>query len=145
MKKYSNFNQITKNGFRIVKSGKRQRYACKKCKYKFTLPEPGFARTSIDSHVITEALDLFFSDGMSCRKISRHFATRNVSISHAVVILWSKKFMGLIKNYVDNMMPELGNVLSVDEMVLNIRNTEKRQAKDSMIGYGVLLIQRHDF
>jgi len=118
---------LTKNGFRAVKDGKRQRYACKKCGYKFTLPEPGFAKTSKSPHVITEALDLFFSDGMSCRKIARHFATRRISISHVAIIQWSRKFMGLVRDYVSTLMPELGDVLSVDEMVLNIRNVKKRE------------------
>ncbi|MGI0102299.1 MAG: DDE-type integrase/transposase/recombinase [Nitrosotalea sp.] len=119
-------NTMVRNGFRVVKNGtRRQRYSCQQCNYKFVLGENGFSKVSSDPKVITEALNLFLS-GMSYRNIARHIkSVHDLSISHVAISRWLKKYMILVKEYVDSLMPEVSDVWSLDEMMLNVKDTEK--------------------
>ncbi|QUC64164.1 IS1/IS6 family transposase [Nitrosopumilus sp. K4] len=117
---------IVKNGLRKVNNGiKRQRYACKQCSYKFVLGENGFSKVSSDPKIITESINLYMS-GMSFRNISRHIQmTHDQVISHTAIYNWFKKYMGIIREHVDSIMPQTSDVWSLDEMMLNVKNTEK--------------------
>jgi transposase-like protein len=116
---------ICKNGVRKIKNGiKRQRYACKQCKYKFIIGENGFSKVSSDPKIIIEALNLIFS-GVSYRNVARHIRiTYQVKISHVSILNWFKKYTHVIKEYVDSLKPQTSDVWSVDEMVLNVKNTK---------------------
>ncbi|MHB8602010.1 MAG: DDE-type integrase/transposase/recombinase [Nitrosotalea sp.] len=116
---------MKKIGFRTVKKQfKRQRWECKQCHHKFTLHDSGFASMRFSPQVITESLNLFMS-GMSYRNIARHIkSVHDVSVTHVAVLEWVKKYMGIIRKYVDNLKPELGDVWSLDEMMLNVKGTK---------------------
>ncbi len=116
---------IIKIGFRTIKDGvKRLRYQCKQCKYKFILGENGFGKLSSDPRAVTESLNLIFS-GMSYRNTARHISiSHNVKLSHVSILNWSKKYTQIMKEYTDNLIPESSKVWSVDEMVLNVKNTK---------------------
>lgn len=118
-------DQIVKNGFRKVKNdARRQRYKCLGCDYKFILGENGFSKVSSDPHIIVETLNLVMG-GMSYRNISRHvFSVHQVKISHVSIMNWVRKYTQLIKDYVDELIPEYQEVWSVDEMMLNVKDTE---------------------
>ena len=116
-----------KTGFRTVRDEiKRQRYTCLSCKYRFILGENGFRKMKNDPQIIVESLNLIFC-GMSYRDIARHLKeTRSLRISHTSVLNWSRKFMGIIKEYVDSILPPFtSEVWSVDEMMLNVKKTKK--------------------
>src|SRR2546428_6134046 len=121
---------IIKIGFRTVKGGiKRRRYRCKQCNYKFSLGENGFGRVSSDPKIITEALNLVFS-GMSYRNTERHIElSHNVKISHISILNWFRKYTQIMKEYVDNLIPESSKVWSVDEMMLNVKDTNPIKGK----------------
>lgn len=118
-------NQLVKNGFRKVKNGtKRQRYKCLRCDYKFILGENGFSKVSSDPHIIVETLNLVMG-GMSYRNISWHvFTVHQAKISHVSIMNWVRKYTQLMKDYVDKLIPEYQEVWSVDEMMLNVKDTE---------------------
>lgn len=122
--------KIVKNGLRKVSDGKkRQRYACKQCDYKFVLGENGFSKVSSDPKIITESINLYMS-GMSFRNISRHIQmTHDIEISHVAIHNWFRKFMGVIREHVDSIMPQTSDVWSLDEMVLNVKDTKKMEGK----------------
>ena len=48
-----------------------------------------------------------------------------MKISHVSINRWIKKYTEIIKEYVDSLNPELSDVWSLDEMVLNVKNTKK--------------------
>lgn len=116
---------IIRNGFRVVKGGiKRQRFSCDKCKRKFILGENGFSKVSSDPKIITEALNLIFS-GVSFRNTARHLKlTYGRSWSHVAIIKWVRKYSEMMRAFVDTLRPELGDTWHVDEIMLNVRNTE---------------------
>lgn len=121
---------IIKIGFRLVKSGiKKRRYQCKQCKRKFTIYENGFGKLSSDPRIVCEALNLKFS-GLSFRDIERHiFVTHNIKLSHVSILNWFKKYPQIMKEYVDNLIPEASQVWSVDEMMLNVKDTKPIEGK----------------
>ncbi|MGI0101378.1 MAG: DDE-type integrase/transposase/recombinase [Nitrosotalea sp.] len=118
--------EIVKDGYRTVKNEiKRQRYRCKQCKCKFTLNDSGFASMRFDPQIVTESMNLFMS-GMSYRNIARHIkSVHDLSISHVTILDWMKKYMETIKAYVDSLIPELGDVWSLDEMMINVKDTKQ--------------------
>jgi len=116
-----------KTGFRTVRGGiKRQRHTCLSCKYRFIMGENGFRKMKNDPQIIVESLNLIFC-GMSYRDIARHLKeTRNLRISHMTVLKWSRKYMGIIKEYVDSILPPFtSEVWSVDEMMLNVKKNQE--------------------
>ncbi len=117
---------IIKSGFRILKDDtKRQLYKCKQCGYRFNLGESGFSKMSSDPKIISESINLVMS-GVSYRNISRHInSVHGIKISYVSVRNWIKKYTQLIKEYVESFCPTLGDVWSLDEMTLNVKNTEK--------------------
>jgi putative transposase len=125
-----NSTEIVKNGLRIVQNNvRRQRYSCKQCNYKFSFHESGFSGMRFSPKIITETLNLFMS-GMSYRKISRHIkAVHDVKVSHVSVYEWFVKYTEVIRDYVNSLMPELGEVWSLDEMMINVKDTEKMKRK----------------
>ena len=121
---------ITRHGLRKLKNGsKRQKYSCKQCRYRFVLSESGFSKVSSEPKIITESINLHFS-GMSLRKISRHVKiAHGRKISHVAVYKWIGKYMGIIGAYVDSIVPNTGDVWSLDEMMLNVKGTKKLNGK----------------
>lgn len=114
-----------KHGFRLLKNGaRRQRYTCLKCKHRFIVREPGFGNVHSTPNLICEALNLVFS-GMSLRKTAQHLQmVHEISISYASVLYWFKKYVKLIVAYVDTIFPDYHDVWSVDEMMVNVKDTK---------------------
>ncbi len=118
---------LKKSGFRIVNDGtKRQRFRCHNCNFRFILGENGFRKMKNDPQLIVESLNLTLC-GMSYRDIARHLKeTRNLRISHTTVQNWFRKYMRIIKEYLDDLLPpHLSEVWSLDEMMINVKNTKK--------------------
>ena len=64
--------------------------------------------------------------GISYRNIARHiYSTHQVKISYVSIKRWIEKYTYIIKDYVESFYPQLGDVWSLDEMVLNVKNTKK--------------------
>lgn len=79
----------------------------------------------VNPQVISECLNLVMS-GVSYRNTSRHiYSTHEIQISHTAIRDWIKKYTYMIKEYVESFYPELGDVWSLDEMYLNVKNTKK--------------------
>ena len=121
---------VAKDSLRNMKNGsKRQQYSCKQCRYRFVLCRDGFAKVSSDPKIITESINLHFS-GMSLRKISRHVKiAHGREISHVAAYKWIVKYRGIIGAYVDSIVPNTGDVWSLDEMMLNVKGTKKLNGK----------------
>lgn len=111
-----------KGGVRHTKHGTDiQRYSCKDCHYRFAI-NSGFEKARADPKVITAALDLYFK-GISLRKVCDHVKQfHNIEVSHVAVIKWIRKFVRLVKPYVDSIeAPHLSGIYHVDEMMVHVR------------------------
>src|SRR5437868_3718067 len=62
---------------------------------------------------------------MSYRSTARHVGIiHQTRISHTSIANWFTKYVQLRKEYVDRLIPEFQEVWSVDEMMINVKNTE---------------------
>jgi transposase-like protein len=114
-----------KHGVRHTKRGTDiQRYSCKDCHHRFAV-NSGFEKARADPKVITAALDLYFK-GISLRKVTDHVKQfHGIEVSHVAVIKWIRKFVRLVKPYVDSIeAPHLSGVFHVDEMMVHVRKEE---------------------
>jgi len=65
----------------------------------------GFEKYRTTPKVVTAALDLYFK-GVSLRKICDHLRQfYGVKMTHVSVIKWLRKFVDVVKPYVDSMSP----------------------------------------
>jgi len=112
---------------KIVKNGKvnnQQRYKCKDCGKQFINCD-NFDRMRTQKHIIGFALDLFY-DGMSLRKIQRHINYLfKVKVSYYAIQKWITKYSKLVKEYVDTLKADLGDVWHVDETVVKIKGSQR--------------------
>lgn len=112
---------------KIVKIGKsngKQRYKCKSCGKTF-LDDENFAGMRTQKHVIAVAMDLYF-DGMSVRKVQRQITyIFKVKVSQVTIYKWIIKYSKLVKEYVDTLKVELGDVWHTDETVIKIKGKQK--------------------
>jgi len=112
-------DKLVKNSVRHNKSGNIQRYSCKACGYRFS-NNIGFERMKHDPKAITAALDLYFK-GVSQRKIVHHLKQfYDVKITQPCIVKWLRKYVRLVKEYVDQLVPQTSGFIHVDEMKVNV-------------------------
>ena len=108
-----------RNSVRHNKSGDVQRYSCKACGYKFS-SNIGFERMKHDPKAITAALDLYFK-GVSQRKIVHHLKQfYSVKVTQPCIVKWLRKYVSLVKEYTDQLVPQTSGFIHVDEMKVNV-------------------------
>jgi transposase-like protein len=116
-------SKIIKIGIRHNIYGNMQRYLCKDCGHKFVHNE-GFEKTKATPKAITVALDLYFK-GVSQRKIVEHLKMfEGITVTQPCVLKWIRKYIELMKDYVDKFTPQLGGIWHSDETMINVRKTE---------------------
>jgi transposase-like protein len=121
--RYCGSLNVVKIGVRHNFHGDAQRYLCKDCKRKFVQNE-GFEKVKATPKAITIALDLYFK-GVSQRKIVDHLKQfEGVKITQPCVLKWIRKYIELMKDYLDKFTPQLGGMWHSDEMMINVRKTE---------------------
>jgi transposase-like protein len=112
---------------KIVKNGKRnnqQLYKCKECGKQF-YDNDNFDRMRTQKHIIAFAMDLYY-DGMSVRKIQRQISYLfKVKVSQVTVHNWITKYSILVKQYVDTLKADLGDIWHVDETALKVKGKQK--------------------
>ncbi len=112
---------IQKWGWRYCGNGRTQCFKCIACNHRWAAKNIGFEKMHTNPHAITVALDLYFK-GVSLRKIVDHLKQfERVNVSHVAVIKWIKKYVALMRDYVDALHPELSRVFHADETKVNIR------------------------
>lgn len=114
---------VVKIGIRHNIHGDLQRYFCKDCGHKFVHNE-GFEKVKATPKAITIALDLYFK-GVSQRKIVEHLKMfEGVIVTQPCVLKWIRRYIELMKDYLDKFTPQLGGMWHSDETMINVRKTE---------------------
>lgn len=112
---------VVRDGWRKNKSGKIQRFLCRSCGYRF-VNNIGFEKMKNKPKIITLVMDLYFK-GVSYRKIVDHLRQfYGVKISHVAIIKWVRKYVKLMKEYVDSLNPQTSGIWHTDEMAVKIKN-----------------------
>jgi transposase-like protein len=124
--KFCGSENIVKRGYRNTQNGKVQRFFCNDCKRKFII-DVGFERMKATPETVTVALDLYFK-GISMRAIVDHIKQfYNVEVSHVAIYKWIRKYIAMMKKYVDQLVPKVSGIWHSDEMVLNVRNLDNHE------------------
>jgi putative transposase len=114
---------IKKFSIRKNKSGNIQRFLCQNCGKTFSI-NIGFERMKHNPQAITSAMQLYFS-GESLRNTMESLQLLGVEVSHQTVNNWIKKYVGLMKNYVETIVPTVGDTWRADEIYLKVRGNMK--------------------
>jgi len=116
---YCQSSRIVKRGTRKNQRGLTQIFWCKACKRRFVV-DLGFSRMKCSPQVITASLDLFFK-GISLRKIVDHLKQfYNVTVNNSTVLRWTQRYTELMKEYADELLPQVSNKWHADETVENV-------------------------
>lgn len=114
--KFCGSTNIIKRGYRKKGNGKVQRFACKDCGRRFVVNENGFHKMKYNPELVTLTLDLYFK-GISLRKIVDHLRQfYGFKVHYSTVLRWIQKYIELMRSYVDELTPRVGETWQGDEM-----------------------------
>ena len=120
---YCHSSNIKKFELRHNKSGDIQRLLCADCKKTFSV-NIGFEKMKHNPQAVTSAMQLYFS-GESLRNTMKSLRLLGVEVSHKTVSMWIKKYVKLMQNYVDKIVPNVGDTWRADELYVKIRGDMK--------------------
>jgi transposase-like protein len=116
-------SNIVKDGVRKNKRGDIQKFYCRDCKHYFTF-NIGFERMKHNPQAITSAMQLYFS-GESLRNTMKSLRLLGVEVSHQTVYNWINKYVTLMKNYVEKIVPNVSDTWRADELYVKIKGDMK--------------------
>ena len=114
---------IKKAGIRHNKSGEIQRYSCVACGKLFSI-NVGFERMKHNPKAVTAAMQLYFG-GESLRNTQRSLKLIGTVVSHQTICNWITKYTTLMKDYADNLKPNVGDTWRADEVYVKIKGDMK--------------------
>jgi putative transposase len=120
---YCHSANIKKFGVRHNKSGDIQRFLCADCNKTFSV-NIGFERMKHNPKAITTAMQLYFS-GESLRNTMKSLRLLGVEVSHKTVFMWIKKYVKLMKEYAEKLVPNVGDTWRADEVYVKIAGNMK--------------------
>lgn len=116
---YCHSTNIVKDGKRKNKSGSIQIYECKDCGKYFTF-NLGFEHMKHSPQAVTTAMQLYFS-GESFRNTQKSLKLLGVEVSHKTVFKWVKKYITLMRDYVETLKPNVSDTWRADEIYVKIK------------------------
>jgi len=120
---YCGSSNIVKDGKRKNKSGMLQIFECRDCHKYFTF-NIGFERMKHNPQAITTSLQLYFS-GESLRNTMKALELMGVKVSYRTILNWIKKYIALMKNYAEKIVPNVSDTWRADEIYLKISGNMK--------------------
>jgi putative transposase len=116
-------SNLKKDGVRKNKCGTIQKFLCRECHHYFTI-NIGFERMKHNPQAITAAMQLYFS-GESLRNTQKSLKLLGVNVSHKTIFMWIKKYIGLMKDYVEKLTPNVSDTWRADEIFIKISGNQK--------------------
>jgi transposase-like protein len=116
-------SNIIRYGVRHNKRGDIQVFHCKQCSRFFTF-NVGFERMKHNPQAITSAMQLYFS-GESLRNTMKSLKLLGVEVSHQTVYKWIRKYVKLMKDYVEKIVPNVSDTWRADELYVKIKGDMK--------------------
>ncbi|HUW47602.1 MAG TPA: DDE-type integrase/transposase/recombinase [Patescibacteria group bacterium] len=120
---YCNSSNLMKYGLRKNKTGNLQVFYCRDCHKYFTI-NIGFEKMKHNPQAITSAMQLYFS-GESLRNTQKSLKLLGVEVSYRTVLNWIKKYVGLMKNYVETITPNVSDTWRADEIYIKVKGDMK--------------------
>lgn len=120
---YCGSSNIVRDGVRHNKYGEIQKFYCRKCLHYFTF-NVGFEKMKQNPQAITSAMQLYFS-GESLRNTMKSLKLLGVEVSHQTVYNWIRKYVKLMKDYVERIVPRVSDTWRADELYVKIKGDLK--------------------
>ena len=120
---YCGSSNLKKDGIRRNKAGAIQKFYCRDCHHYFTI-NIGFEKMKHSPQAITSAMQLYFS-GESLRNTQKSLKLLGVEVCHKTVFMWIKKYVKLMKDYVDNIVPNVSDTWRADEIYIKVKGDMK--------------------
>ncbi|MGB8035407.1 MAG: DDE-type integrase/transposase/recombinase [Nitrososphaeraceae archaeon] len=114
---------IVKDGLRHNKHGDIQKFNCRACNHYFTI-NLGFEKMKHNPQGITTAMQLYFS-GESLRNTARSIRLIGMNVTHQTIYNWIKKYVGLMRKYLEQIIPNVGDAWRTDELFLKVKGDMK--------------------
>jgi putative transposase len=73
---------------------------------------------------ITTAMQLYFS-GESLRNTARSIRLIGMNVTHQTIYNWIKKYVGLMRKYLEQIIPNVGDAWRTDELYLKVKGDMK--------------------
>jgi putative transposase len=120
---YCGSSNLKKDGLRRNKSGAIQKFYCRDC-HKYMTFNIGFERMKHNPQAITSAMQLYFS-GESLRNTMRSLKLLGVEVSYRTILNWIRKYTKLMQTYVEDIVPQVGDIWRADELYVKIKGDMK--------------------
>lgn len=120
---YCGSSNLKKKGIRKNKSGNIQKFYCRDCHKYFTF-NIGFERMKHNPQAITSAMQLYFS-GESLRNTMKSLKLLGVEVSYRTILNWIRKYVKLMKNYVETITPKVSDTWRADEIYIKVKGDMK--------------------
>ena len=120
---YCGSHNLRKDGVRKNKTGAIQIFECKDC-HKYMTFNLGFEHMKHNPQAITSAMQLYFS-GESLRNTMESLRLLGVEVSHQTVYNWIKKYIGLMKDYTEKIVPKVSDTWRADEIYIKVKGNMK--------------------
>jgi len=116
-------SNLKKDGLRQNKAGTIQKFYCRDCHHYFTI-NIGFEKMKHNPQAITSAMQLYFS-GESLRNTQKSLRLLGVEVSHKTVFMWIRKYVKLMQDYVEKIVPNVSDTWRADELYVKIKGDMK--------------------
>jgi putative transposase len=120
---YCHSTNVVKRGIRHNKYGDIQRFFCNDCSKRFTV-NTGFEGMKSSPQIITSAMQLYFS-GESLRNVAKSLVVMGVKVSHVAVYKWIEKYTLLMKQYLEQIKPNVSDTWRADEVWIRVSGDMK--------------------
>jgi transposase-like protein len=120
---YCHSPNIKKFEVRKNRSGNIQRFVCCDCKKTFSI-NIGFEKMKHNPQAVTSAMQLYFS-GESLRNTMKSLKLLGVEVSHQTVYNWIRKYVQLMGQYVEKIVPNVSDTWRADELYVKIKGDMK--------------------
>jgi putative transposase len=74
--------------------------------------------------MVTSAMQLYFT-GESLRNVQKFLKLQGVEITHVSIYNWIRKYVGLMKAYLEKITPNVADSWRADELYLKVRGNPK--------------------
>jgi transposase-like protein len=120
---YCGSSNVIKKGLRKNKAGNLQKFYCQECHKYFTF-NVGFERMKHNPQAITSAMQLYFS-GESLRNTMKSLRLLGVEVSYRTILNWIRKYIKLMQDYVEKLVPNVSDAWRADELYIKIKGDMK--------------------
>lgn len=114
---------LKKFGIRHNRDYDIQKFYCKDCQQHFSY-NIGFESMKHNPKAVTTALQLYFS-WESLRHTKESLKLLGVKVSHQTIHNWIEKYTLLMKQYIDNLKPQVGDAWRADEVFIKVKGNMK--------------------